>query len=334
MTIRLYDQVLASPATGASLRQELGAVSARVLAGNVARLLYLGPERQRPDWEAFPNLAPPFPSFWVEAKVPREGIARYSPQAVGMGEWTIGSLSSYVERADAQNLAKYARAGWWNAGPAVLPSEARWLAFHTLFAGSNVVAPFEMSTWSFAVDAAGRMVKMTSPQGSGYFLGTVSDTWERMQQAQGSSPDEQLEDLHSTRGELAVTLLTISLLHCKNVTLRVQPGPAAKSRKKNRHRPPRAAGSYQVIDIDPMRTVLRTEGRSEQVGLGQALHICRGHFADHRERGLFGREALRGIFWVPMHVRGSLGRGGARKDYEVRPGGSSGSASTESSAVR
>jgi len=85
------------------------------------------------------------------------------------------------------------------------------------------------------------------------------------------------------------------------------------------HRPPRAAGSYHVLEIEPLRTLFRTEGRSEELGLGQALHICRGHFADHRGKGLFGKVSIRGIFWVPMHVRGTTERGTVRKDYEVTP---------------
>ena len=45
-----------------------------------------------------------------------------------------------------------------------------------------------------------------------------------------------------------------------------------------------------TLQIDPMRQILRTEGRSANVGLPNSLHICRGHFATYTEdRPLFGK---------------------------------------------
>lgn len=114
---------------------------------------------------------------------------------------------------------------------------------------------------------------------------------------------------------MSVALLTISFMHCKNVVQRVvAPPPRLSKRHKERHG--RLLFSYRVLEIEPMKQVLRAEGRSEEVGLAKALHICRGHFKDYRERGLFGRN--KGLYWWDQHVRGSIEAGVAAKDYEVK----------------
>jgi hypothetical protein len=46
-----------------------------------------------------------------------------------------------------------------------------------------------------------------------------------------------------------------------------------------------------------------------------AMHIVRGHFSTYDEKPLFGK--WRGTWFVPSHLRGSLERGLAGKDYRV-----------------
>jgi len=110
-------------------------------------------------------------------------------------------------------------------------------------------------------------------------------------------------------------LLAISFMHCKNVNVTEE----APSRNARRHWDRLGHAPlihYRVLDIEPMRHTLRTEGRADEVGLRKALHICRGHFATYSEaRPLFGH--LAGTFWKPAHVRGSLSSGAVVKDYSV-----------------
>lgn len=127
--------------------------------------------------------------------------------------------------------------------------------------------------------------------------------------------------VHQARLSLApllhTALLTISFLHCKNVTLQDvhPPKKPLSNRQRRRGEQPRAPLSYHVLDIHPMRQVLRTEGQEARVGTRRALHICRGHFAHYKERGLFGK--YKGTFWIPQHVRGSAEQGVQTKDYRV-----------------
>lgn len=108
----------------------------------------------------------------------------------------------------------------------------------------------------------------------------------------------------------------ISLLHCKNVTLIDKPVPEKVQRARARRgKEPKFV--YKTLEIEPMKQILRTEGQVEKVGLKQALHVCRGHFKDYREKGLFGKESHKGIYWWDMHVRGTLEAGAVVKDYRV-----------------
>lgn len=108
--------------------------------------------------------------------------------------------------------------------------------------------------------------------------------------------------------------LAISLMHCKNVELVRKPqNPKLAKAYRRRHKEPLL--TYHVLDIEPMKQVLRDEGDSEHSGLRHALHICRGHFKDYRERGLFGKH--KGLFWWESHLRGSAEVGTRVKDYRV-----------------
>jgi len=112
-------------------------------------------------------------------------------------------------------------------------------------------------------------------------------------------------------------LLAISFMHCKNVELKTQIPPAPLS-KKHQKKTGRPLVKYKVLEIEPMKKVLRTEGQSETLGLKHALHICRGHFKDYSKGGgLFGK--YKGLYWWESHVRGDPSQGVVVKDYSVNP---------------
>lgn len=114
-------------------------------------------------------------------------------------------------------------------------------------------------------------------------------------------------------------LLAISFMHCKNVAVSPVDPPTKLSRKYERKHG-RPLTRYHVLEIEPMKRVLKTEGRSDEVGLKKALHIARGHFRTYsEEKPLFGKFA--GTVWVPQHLRGSKDRGQVKKDYAVKSPG-------------
>lgn len=111
---------------------------------------------------------------------------------------------------------------------------------------------------------------------------------------------------------LYCSCLAISFMHCRNVISReIQTGATERTRKGKRR-----LVSYSVLEIDPMKDVLRQEGRAESTGLTRALHICRGHFRRY-DRPLFGK-TFTGTVWVPTHVRGSIDAGEVIKSYNVK----------------
>src|SRR5258708_34832504 len=108
-------------------------------------------------------------------------------------------------------------------------------------------------------------------------------------------------------------------MHCKKATLKEQKARTIKitPNQKRWHMDPRQLVTYHILDIEPMKQILRTEGHSDKVGIKRSLHICRGHFAHYTEdKKLFGKYA--GTFWVSQHVRGSQQTGIAAKDYRIK----------------
>jgi hypothetical protein len=109
-------------------------------------------------------------------------------------------------------------------------------------------------------------------------------------------------------------LLAISFLHCKNVTIQREEIPVAL-RKRQAERGRTWTATFKTLEITPLKAVLERAASENHAGLKRALHICRGHFANYEERGLFGKYP--GRFWIPQHMRGSVQQGAVLKDYKV-----------------
>ena len=112
------------------------------------------------------------------------------------------------------------------------------------------------------------------------------------------------------------TFLAMSFLHCKNVVTEERQMDAPLQKKFRAKHPGIQPAKYKTLIIEPLKAILRTQGRSHEVGLVKAMHICRGHFADYRQgRGLFGK--YHGRFWMPSTVRGTKGKA-APREIEVK----------------
>lgn len=109
------------------------------------------------------------------------------------------------------------------------------------------------------------------------------------------------------------TLLSLAFCHCKNVT-RTDAGQSCEPDRPwaRKHNPPQI--KYHVLNINPMKEVLRTEGGSETNGIQKSLHICRGHF--RRCERPFGRDKPQ-TMWISSHTRGKAERGIVLKDYSI-----------------
>lgn len=259
-----------------------------VLADNVAQYYFQNTEHA---WTLgdFPVVSPPFRSTWMEFARP-QGV-EWSTAISRWAIWIIGDEVPMEQPWDDSSSAFQLCRGW----NFELEDKPRWLMRCVLYAkmrdDDRCAGP--LATYLLALNNQGEI------EGHDFMDYAV----------------EKLHDGIDFRALFHTALLTLSLMHCKNVTAEpCSPSQGASKKWKKEHGKPLA--QYKVLNIEPMKTVLRREGSSDSQGLTHALHICRGHFRDYRERGLFGKH--RGIYWWDAFARGSSSEGVVHKDYRIK----------------
>ena len=111
-------------------------------------------------------------------------------------------------------------------------------------------------------------------------------------------------------------LMTISFMHCKNVSLN-EVVPPEKLSQKHFKRHGRPLVRYTELTIDPLRRLLEKHRQEVGGSLRKALHLCRGHFKTFSpDAPLLGRAT--GTYWWGPQVRGSQTEGVSLKDYRVQ----------------
>lgn len=114
--------------------------------------------------------------------------------------------------------------------------------------------------------------------------------------------------------------MVLNLMGCKNVTGQdlIVAEPLKKARQR-RNKPPLTI--YKTLLVTLPKTgkavPLNTQAMVKEASESRALHTVAGHYADYREKGLFGR--YKGIFWIPAHARGAEEAGQVVKAYEAKP---------------
>lgn len=241
-----------------------------------------------PNW---PNLAPPFSDWFCSYRLTPSMSRQVN---VGLPDYWIDGLGVLFQAHENT------------------PDEAkpwRWTCISILFHDVRGI-PLALGAVTYRV----------MPDGSGW----RSDEADRMcfvdpvinWTMQSEDIAEHVQSLEWTIWHaLYPSLLAISFMHCKNVNL-IPNEADEKLQRAREKRGKKPLARYYTLEIEPMKEVLRREGNIEKTGLKQALHICRGHFKDYRERGLFGRN--KGLYWWDQQVRGSLSEGVVVKDYAVK----------------
>ena len=284
---RFFDDIVRSGSIPWPELLELLEKSAVILADNVAEYYYSGTDQDYWSLEDdFPNLAPPFELFFVEWKDPPSLLTRASGRRDFPMRKRTGALFTCVEASAIGNQ---------DPG-----SDCRWV--ETIWVWTEFGNRIDcVGNLTIKVGHDGRTVRFSE---KGYCVATANPALKLQPTAEGMLSSVQ------------PALLTVCFLHCKNVNTQTHVPPPALA-KKVRLRYGRPPISYKTLVIDPLKQVLRTEGNGDVVGLRRALHICRGHFKDYRQRGLFGK--LRGVYWWSDHVAGTLESGLVKKDYSVMP---------------
>lgn len=122
----------------------------------------------------------------------------------------------------------------------------------------------------------------------------------------------------ATNPFMECSMLALSFMHCKNVTMKTTE-PAKKivhnNSAKRRGEKSFQPVTFKTLNIKPMRKVLQTEGQERTKGTHTAMHICRGHFKTFDEKPLFGK--YKGTYWWEDNVRGSDKERSVQKKYNI-----------------
>jgi len=234
---------------------------------NVTEYMYA----QSREWDFvadFPNVAPPFEEAWFEFRSRDPAIPR---GRIGIFMAAL-SVDNGFECPNQDALLEWLQ-------------NARWLEAFYIFLDfgrhRGIMGP--IGVVRIPVDEKGQVTRTPSIYSYGAY-------------------DPEEKDLQNF---YAPVLLAISFLHCKNVRVVSEkpPEPVAKKYERQHGIKPTPV---KILELHPLKEILRREGRSDVIGLKRALHICRGHFRDYREgHGLFGKHHQ--LVWMPQIVRGKSG---------------------------
>lgn len=322
-------------------------VDAHVICStNVTQYYFAGTDQEF--WhldQHFPNLAPPFDSFWIETKAP----THINSKVYGQQPWDFGESPAY---------ARPPRWGAWflNANLPIdtVPDDVRelfelanfkdpahyWMFCVMLFTQQEGSDAFPVWSFVFMIDKqTGELLKnplsyMPDPfPWAGGPLGSFRRTIEDLQ-------DRHVPDLpiKLTSGKevllnaseifemeamslLKPLMLAISFLHCRNVK-RVPnyPSPQLNKKRMSRNLPP--MHKFYTLEIEPMKEIIRQavasyRGLRGASGIEMALHSVKGHFKNYgADKPLMGHH-VGTWFWAGM-TRGSRKRGSVKKHYEVK----------------
>lgn len=282
------------PGHGSALRA-LIARAVSVTADNVVRY-FEADKKKEWNWSELPTVRLPFPSLLVESTfidpVPRTGLL----------------LAEGPPAADFHRILRETCPRRPESPESLTPDDV-----DRLMAGCAHmyhIAILAQTNWTIACPAHGTLLLDDE------FRPTSGPLWRytRNPEMATGGPASYANML----SELAFPLLlAVSFMNCRNVAVKVHEPDRAVNRARARHGL-KPFIRYHTIDIEPMKTVLRTEGRADELGLKHAFHEVRGHLVRYtKERPLFGKHA--GTFWVPLHYRGDPEQGVVVKDYNVNP---------------
>lgn len=274
---------------------------------NVAKYFYEGTDQEV--WDLcvdFPNVAPPWPAMFIEYRAPshilsREtGVTPFKKSAMGS---TFAVLLQSAKTPEALGRAPELV----NLLPARILAEAEWVSQALTFVefSKGDISVLGSTFWFVRKDGT-----VIDP-GEGKWLHTFFGAM--------TLPPPLLEKIGPELKAwlwvfIYVAALSLCFIHCRNTTV-VEHPPDANTMRRMRKKHGREPVIYRTLEIEPVKKILREAGSSELHGLKFALHICRGHFKDYRERGLFGRN--KGIYWWDMHCRGTAEEGVVVKDYKT-----------------
>lgn len=113
------------------------------------------------------------------------------------------------------------------------------------------------------------------------------------------------------QGMVYPMLHAIARMHCKNIKL----SPVGQPKQPgwtHDELPGKFLREIVITSLPQTRSTGRSIFRSERM---LREHWVRGHYADYRTHGLFGK--IKGLFWIPEHKAGSAALGKTEHQYRI-----------------
>jgi hypothetical protein len=285
---------------------------------NVADYFYMGTDQEHWDEQTdFPNVAPPFPVFWMEWKKPARIVSRVHGITKPDSHADMTGVLMRVSKVDGTDGVRALMRHWFG-GYATLGAKdqvegsteylvtdraapPRWLLHASIYIQDYRVDPDGLPSgpsfeYMNTIDEHGRLT------GGPSMLIPLPQEWVN-------------ENGHLFSSAVLPAFMALSLLHCKNVSVEenVSPPKLARSIQKRHGVAPL---TYKTLVIEPMTRQIQGARNVGDTGRQLRLHIVRGRFRTYtEERPLFGKHA--GTWWWDSWVRGDARAGVVLKDYEV-----------------
>lgn len=270
-----------------------------IKAQNVADYFYQ--ESSSEIWDIsrdFPNIAPSMPFLWFEWKFPESIRSKEKFEDLDCVGLPFGAL---ICSRDLKNNPEFDK----EELIAAAGEPVRWVCMGLMFSKGPRNKPLWMGSLNWLVTEEGHLALKTKEP-----LATYNPT------LIPSGADERSAG-NVLKSMFYVPYLTLTFMHCKNVNVtrgENWPQKLQKAREK-RGKPP--LFRWHTLVIEPAKKIIASASNGDTKLTPKALHICRGHFKDFSDKGLFGK--YHGMYWWPMHARGSAEHGIVGKDYLVKP---------------
>lgn len=327
----LYENLLRTSTTRPDLKSVYEKLPNAVVVNvqNVADYYYQEEEVRLWTETDFPNIAPPWPAAFYEYQ-----------NRTGLGTFRHGALVSALAidfskyTPDSKLLEEYAKKIFaYNRGASEPEPDRVWDNFSESIKNASLRDAeesilrikvkgirWELSIWTFYSKQDSAPCPLFHYEvpvcGDGSLALEYYSSDQPYRTVALSESARFFSNLSSTAAycDAHASLLAMSFTHCKNVRI-TETSPLAKTARSfhKKYRIPKA--TYCTLEIDPMRKILDASVNGDPHKVRQALHICRGHFKDFTENGLFGR--YKGVYWWNMHVKGDAINGARVKDYNI-----------------
>lgn len=277
------------------------------------------------DYSKFPNVAPPFESYWLDWRVPAE-FNQWERQALGR----VGAWCEVTDRTDDDQWVLGVSVWAGQRKPVALAHFALAIDRRSFIASEYVPVEMMQEAHTFfkpdqrVIDANTENAEEIIALGDEFKSLTRAEQLERLEAMQDDArkqleaTNDQCLELYGRYLRIVVLpplLMAHSLLGCKNVSTEDHT-PDPKLARANLRRRGTPMVTYKTLAIRPMGG---NHAPAERVSIGNgqtALHLVRGHFKTFTpERPLFGSRV--GTYWWSPNVRGKAENGVVVKDYEL-----------------